>query len=304
MRCFDQQSATNLRFGKPAAQNRFKCSAHSRATSFMICCICMVNKRCRFQSCSTCAAKWCSDCHVRITMSFLCWMRNVENWCCTPQSDCFAPKCPVCRSSVTDHESIDEPILLGELNGFQHLSYELTDEMMRYTEEMMRYTDEMMLHTDEMMRHAQSRGDGSTKTIMHTTIIPPKTSLPVRQTHLTTDSLKRTQIFATNETAMRILIDWDRWTAPIDCNTFLKERSRFLQTSFELLDLIEHVIATFQRRVVVQHYIRVLCRSQRLRNGLERLVLKHSTCPNRGEDSDDDLCVLLSSFSSRCTRVA
>jgi len=213
-------------------------------------------------------------------MGFLCWMRNVENWCNTTHSDCFAPKCPVCRSSVTDHESIDEPMRLGALNGFRHLSYELTDEMMRYT---------------------QSLGDGSTKAVVSTTIItPPKTALPVRQTHLTTDSLKRAQMFATNETAMRILVDWDRWTVPIDCNTFLKERTRFLQTSFALFDLIEHVNASFQRRVVVQHYIQILCRAQRLRNGLDRLVLKHSTCPNHGKEPDDDLCVLLSSFSSRC----
>ena len=272
----------------------------------MKCVVCMCDRR-NMQSCSRCVSKWCSECHYRISTCFAQTMLANVDLMIGERNRALSPLCPVCRTPVTSHHSIDDQVLLGTLLGIRRFQDELSDEMLLNTRKYMHATSE--IHTiTEQIKHIQTlinSNDSQHDLVWNqcaleslvaqlqkeTCTIRLEFPLMVEETtNLATDLMHSASI--ENGDVRCILNQWDRATSPIQFSTFLPERIRFLQRQIELTDMLHCMITYMQRRIEVQRYIGVIQSAQRLRNGLWRLCKKHKSCPN-APDTPNDMCRLL-----------
>lgn len=266
-----------------------------------------------------CVARWCGECHARIATRFVQTMvANVDrasrygHW----KETAFSPLCPVCRTHVTSHDSIDDPMLLGALLGIRRLPVELSPAMLADTRKYMQAAS--AIHTlTEQIEHIKGRLDSSDspldiawnqcqlesfERLLHTETCNIRAEVPDSvecTTSLATDSMRNEPM--ANGEVQCILRRWDHATSPIQFSTFLPERVGFLQRNLELTGVLHSMISHMQRRVEARCYIDIIRNAQRLRNGLARLCKRHESCTNSPE-TPNDMCQLLHAVSKDTRR--
>jgi len=275
----------------------------------MKCAVCMGHIR-SAQACPQCVAKWCGECHARIATHF------AQTMCATVdhmvggrlmQETAFSPLCPVCRTPVTSHHSLDDPMLIGALLAIRRFPEELSDAMLADTRKYMQAASAIQTLT-EQIEHIQDRLESSDnpldiawnqcqlesfERLRHKETCNIRAEVPQlveRTTSLATDLMLNESM--ASEEVRRILHRWDRATSPIQFSTFLQERVGFLQMNIELAEMLHSMISHMQRRVEVRCYIDIIRGAQRLRNGLARLCRRHKSCTNSPE-TPNDMCDLL-----------
>ena len=224
----------------------------------------------------------------------------------------FYPPCPICRTPITSHHSIQDPNLLGQLHGIQLFSEELSDDMLSVTRKYMHDTSEICAIEEQAVciRQRINSNDEPRDLVWHQcqlestmNLLQQETcrvrlefpELAVHTTHDASDLLPSESL--ANKETLGILQEWDKAASPIQFGTFLPERIRLCQMKIELTDLMQVLIVHMQRRFEVQRYMNIIRNAQRLRNGLSRLCAKHESCTNPRDDTNE-MCRLLRSLST------
>ena len=273
-----------------------------------------MHARRNWQVCSMCVAKWCAACHTRISTDFVhAMLENLESLAHRKTHETsFSPPCPVCRTPITSHHSIDDPMLLGQLYGIRLFSAELSDDTLSITRKFMLDASDINAIDEnaECVRQRIISNDEPRDLVWNQCQLESTMNLLQKEqsrirlewaeqvVHTTLDAsdLLPSESLANNET-QSILQEWDTSTSPIQLGTFLPERIRLCQMKIGLTDFMAVLVVYMQHRFEVQLYIDIIRNAQRLRNGVSRLCAKHESCTNPRDDSNE-MCRLLRSIST------
>lgn len=241
------------------------------------------------QPCSTCSAKWCFECHLTISKSFVEGALNeISSWLLDspnlPTNSSHHPKCPVCRSSVVAHVHISNHDLKGSLDGIARLYEELSDTMLSDTRRYMhvqndaigsldRIVELMRRHTTDVFDECQIEHERSLLsqhlTMLNTMQPEPSTFASIVEI---TSSVDLTQNACFSH---EVFEKWDQAISPIHFHTFLSARRRFLNRFISVQDLAVYIISHMQARECIKRFVERMQHARRVRNGLNRLCCRN-----------------------------